>query len=116
MDKRMLGQSGEEMATQMLEAKGYRILERNYRCRFGEVDIIAEAEGILVFVEVKARSSTGFGRPAEAVTKQKLWRMERSAKCYTVYHGIGDVSIRFDVVEIFCANTRSKLFHWEGVM
>ena len=66
---RSLGQQGEQIAVQYLKAHGYKILERNYRCRVGEVDIIAEDQGDLVFVEVKARSSKVFGNPAEAVTK-----------------------------------------------
>ena len=94
-----LGQRGEEAAAHFLEARGYKILERNFRCRAGEVDIIAEDKGELVFVEVKARSSRQYGNPAEAVTPRKQAQVSKAALCY-----LGDKhpnrAARFDVVAV----------------
>ena len=69
--KKEIGRLGEELAALRLMEQDYQILSRNYRCRFGEIDIIAEKKGILTFVEVKTRSREDFGSPAEAVTWSK---------------------------------------------
>lgn len=94
-----LGQQGEEVAVSYLKAHGYKILERNFRCRSGEVDIIAEEKGDLVFVEVKSRSSKQYGNPAEAVTARKQVQISKAA-----LHYLGDRhrgrAARFDVVAV----------------
>ena len=82
MDKRVFGQIGENAAADVLRAKGYRILKQNYRCRYGEIDIIAERGGDVCFVEVKTRQSLNYGRPCEAVTEEKKRHMKRAAHCY----------------------------------
>lgn len=82
MDKRVFGQIGENAAADVLRAKGYRILRQNYRCRYGEIDIIAERGGDVSFVEVKTRQSLNYGRPCEAVTVEKRGHMRRAAHCY----------------------------------
>jgi len=99
MDKR-LGKEAEDLAAQFLsKAKGYRILERNYRCPFGEVDIIAEDKGVLAFIEVKGRSSLRYGHPSEAVGSRKQRRILRVAAHYLQRRGLqGKVPVRFDVV------------------
>jgi putative endonuclease len=94
-----LGQQGEEAAAHYLQAHGYKILERNFRCRAGEVDIIAEEKGDLVFVEVKARSSKLFGDPAEAVTSRKQGQISKAALCYLGDRHRGRAA-RFDVVTV----------------
>ena len=82
MDKRVFGQIGENAAADVLRAKGYRIMRQNYRCRYGEIDIIAERDGDVSFVEVKTRQSFRFGRPCEAVTDEKKKHMKRAAFCF----------------------------------
>ncbi|MGZ6792765.1 MAG: YraN family protein, partial [Mycobacteriales bacterium] len=69
VDRQALGRWGEEHAVRHLEAAGYEVLSRNWRCREGELDIVARSGGALVFVEVKARTGTAYGEPAEAVTR-----------------------------------------------
>ena len=98
--KQELARIGEEHAARYLRAKGYRIRERNFRARSGEVDIIAEQKGALVFVEVKARSSEEFGEPREAVTGWKQRRIARAAAEYVAARQQGERSVRFDVVEV----------------
>lgn len=82
MDRRTLGQIGENMAAELLRGKGYDILRRNYRCREGEIDIIAERYGQISFVEVKTRQGFDFGRPCEAVTEEKKKHIRRAARQY----------------------------------
>jgi len=77
--KDILGRNGEQLAAQFLEAGGYRIVERNWRGRRGELDIIAELDGTTVFVEVKTRSTFAFGHPFEAITPRKLRALRRLA-------------------------------------
>lgn len=82
MDRRVLGQIGENTAADVLRAKGYRILRQNYRCSYGEIDIIAERAGELSFVEVKTRQNFHFGRPCEAITEEKKSHIRKAARCY----------------------------------
>src|SRR5262245_54109214 len=76
------GAGGEETAREHLEALGYRILARNYRCRYGEIDLIADDHGVIVFVEVKTRSPSSYGTPRDAVTPAKRRKMARTASHY----------------------------------
>jgi len=95
-----LGRRGEEFAERHLASQGYRILERRYRTRAGEIDFIAEDGATLVFVEVKTRSSLAFGRPSEAVGSRKRARIARAAALYLARVCGGDAPCRFDVVEV----------------
>jgi putative endonuclease len=95
-----LGREGEALAGRHLESRGLRILERGFRTRSGEIDLVAEDAGVLVFVEVKTRSGRGFGRPAEAVDRRKRGRMLTAARAWLQRHGASDAPCRFDVVEI----------------
>ncbi|HIU25107.1 MAG TPA: YraN family protein [Candidatus Copromorpha excrementigallinarum] len=101
--RRELGIIGENMAEDYLRKSGCIILERNYRCPHGEIDIIAAAENRVIFVEVKTRRTAVFGRPAEAVDGEKIRRIRRSAAHYLKY-GSGEFAdfsqISFDVMEI----------------
>ncbi len=98
--RRSLGQAGEDAAARHLEAQGYRILARNFRRTFAELDIVAQKEGLLVFVEVKARSSARFGAPAEAVTLTKQRRLSKIALDYMMQAGLGECTARFDVLAV----------------
>ncbi len=80
MANRTIGQLGEDKATDWLERKGWRLLERNYRCRFGEADIVAWDGKKLLMIEVKTRGSVRFGSPAEVITRKKLKRMQLVAE------------------------------------
>jgi len=99
--KQELARIGEDHAARYLRSRGYRVLERNFRARSGEVDIIAEHKRALVFVEVKARSSDEFGQPRDAVTVWKQRRIVNAARSYAARLGGSEPSIRFDVVEVF---------------
>ncbi|MCM8772312.1 MAG: YraN family protein [Candidatus Omnitrophica bacterium] len=77
-----LGKIGEEKAINFLQKNGYKIIDRNFRTKFGEIDIIAKKNRKIVFIEVKTRSSDNFGLPEEAVNKKKLRKIERVGLCY----------------------------------
>ena len=100
-----LGEFGEAMAMQYLYKEGYQILARNYRCRLGEVDLIVKQGDVLVFVEVKTRSDLLLGTPAEAVDRRKLEHIRRVAIQYVSRHGLEDMDMRVDVVEIVVRHT-----------
>jgi len=97
---RQFGIDGETLATTFLREKGYRILERNYRTRRGEMDIIAEEGGALVFVEVKARRGDQFGGPHGAVGRRKQQQLIRVASHYMARYRIQNRDCRFDLVLI----------------
>ena len=93
------------MAARWLRRRGYRIEARNYRCRAGELDIVASRKGLLVFVEVKTRSGTGFGSAAEAVGGKKQKRISRAADAYLLRFNGRNPAARFDVLEVIGDNS-----------
>ncbi|HYF75894.1 MAG TPA: YraN family protein [Symbiobacteriaceae bacterium] len=95
-----LGRAGEEAAARHLSELGYRILARNVRFRFGELDIVAEQNDCLVFVEVKTRTGAGYGSAAEAVTPAKQRQLVRLAGAYLAATGGRERPCRFDVVTV----------------
>lgn len=105
-----LGERGEVLAWGFLERAGYRILERNYRCSIGEIDLVAEKDEALVFVEVKTRSSHRFGPPEESVTPAKQRKLARLAECYLQAKKIAPRRIRFDVLAITYPAPKAPLF------
>jgi putative endonuclease len=98
--RQSLGQLGENLAVRELESRGYAILERRYRTRHGEIDIVATDGPTLVFVEVKARVTAEFGTAAEAVTPRKQRRLAAMAVDYLARHHVVQTPCRFDVVAI----------------
>lgn len=101
MDHRQsLGKRGEDLACAELEKRGYVIVDRRFRTRCGELDIVARDGGVLVFVEVKARSGGRFGTPFESVTWQKRQRISRMAEAYLCAKRMAGTACRFDVVSV----------------
>jgi len=116
--RRRLGALGERLAAHHLEAKGYRIRARNYRCPAGEMDIVAEKDGCLAFVEVRTRRGHALGTPQESVTAAKQTRLVAVAQSYCQEHGLEGTDQRIDVVavEISPAGHLLRLEHIEGVV
>ena len=100
MARQRLGREGEDLACDALRDAGYLVIERRYRTKHGELDIIARHGTYLVFIEVKARQDGSFGDPPEAVTLQKQQRMVWMATDYLARHGLLDAPCRFDVVGV----------------
>lgn len=105
------GKRGEDISAEYLEKNGYQIVERNFRVRTGEIDIIAEKEGCLIFVEVKTRHGIHFGRPCEAVTVQKQKKIYETARHYCVRRKTKFDMYRFDVIEIVVIKDKGRLRH-----
>ena len=102
MNHRQIGNDAEAQAARYLEHKGYRILERIYYTRAGELDIICESpEGVLVACEVKYRKSTVYGDPLEAVGRNKRLHMDRAFRLYLMQHGGFEQEARFDVIAVY---------------
>ena len=97
-NKREEGTRGEEKAISILKAEGYKILDKNFRSYFGEIDIIAEEGGYLVFIEVKKRNTPVYGTSLEAVNKEKKRHIIKSAMYYLRTNRCFDKKVRFDVV------------------
>ena len=100
MSTKQDGDWGEALAAEYLEARGCRIVEKEWRCRLGEIDLIAEKDGMILFVEVKLRSNLRYGMPREYVTAKKQEKLRSAALLYLSMHGL-DASARFDVAEVY---------------
>jgi putative endonuclease len=114
--KDILGRRGEEAAVRHLTGLGWRILDRNWRCTEGELDIVARDGAELVVCEVKTRSSVDYGTPVEAVTPAKAERLRRLAVRWLVAHAVGGVAVRIDVVGLVADGpNRFTVDHLRGV-
>lgn len=110
-----LGNEGEACAVQYLKAKGYHILATQFHAPHGELDIIAETQGTLVFVEVKTRSSMRFGTPTQAVDIRKQARICQAAMWYVYQQGLEDRACRFDVMEVLWQKGKApRVRHYEN--
>ena len=107
-----IGKNGEDEAVRFLQSKGYKILERNFRFKRSEIDIIANKDELLVFVEVKVRSSNTFGFPESFVSDNQTMRIMEAAEEYQ-YLKNWSGNIRFDIVSIEGKGTDLKLTHFE---
>ena len=96
------GKQGEDLACSYLKKQGYRIVERNFRCKIGEVDIVAVGEDCICFVEVKARTRVDYGMPRDAVDRRKQWKLSRCAQLYLKLHPgfAARFSPRMDIIEV----------------
>jgi putative endonuclease len=114
--KDLLGQQGEQLAASFLAEAGLTILERNWRCKQGEIDIVAMDGRTLVVCEVKTRSSVRFGTPLEGITRQKAWRLRKLAVLWVNAHGLIFETIRIDVVGVLRATSGDfRVEHVRGV-
>jgi len=110
------GHEGERLARELLERGGVEILDANWRCSLGELDIVGREGDELVFVEVKTRSSTAFGHPAEAVTPRKVARLRRLAAAWLQAHDVHARGMRVDVIAVLARPGEPVLVeHLRGV-
>ncbi|EHI12947.1 hypothetical protein KEK_18648 [Mycolicibacterium thermoresistibile ATCC 19527] len=119
MSRAEIGALGEQLAVGYLESRGMEVLDRNWRCRHGELDVVAadRAARTVVFVEVKTRTGDGFGTAAEAVTTAKVRRLRRLAGLWLTVHGGGWAGIRIDVIGVRLDRSGQLrgLDHFQGV-
>jgi putative endonuclease len=117
--RQKLGKAGEEATAFYLENKGYVVLEKNWHAgRYAEIDLVCQQGDELVLVEVKARQSTGFGWPEEAVTRAKQEKLQMAAQAYILSHPHLSPKIRFDVVAVILSNSGevADLKHYKGLI
>ena len=113
LKNRSSGAWGEELALRYLTRQGYTLVERNYRTRYGELDLVVRSGTTLVFVEVKLRRTTGFGDPLEAVTPRKQARIRSLAERYLLDREPAFDTVRFDVVGILLGKGPPSVRHIE---
>lgn len=111
LSKKRAGDHGEDIALQYLSRRGYELVERNYRTRYGEIDLILRQNATLVFVEVKLRRGAGFGDPIEAVTPRKQESIRRLAEQYIAEVQPSFDEARFDVVGVLAGGKTSRIQH-----
>lgn len=109
--RHVTGKNGEEIAEDYLKRLGYKILERNFLCRQGEIDIVALDKNEIVITEVKTRTSTKYGTPAEAVGFKKQKHLYNTAKYYLYKRNLEEEFVRFDVIEVFIENEKATINH-----
>jgi len=112
-----VGKTGEEIATKFLKSRGFQILARNFRTNFGELDIVAQKENKISFVEVKTRIGLTKGKPYEAVNKGKLNRLKKAVNYYLLNNNCKDVKLSFDVVSIVLNDSLKpeKIDYFQGM-
>jgi putative endonuclease len=112
-----IGRYGERVAARHLTETGMEIVGLNWRCPAGELDIVARDGSVIVFAEVKTRSSEAFGDPAEAVDEIKAARLRRLALLWLEAHGLDLAEVRFDVVSVLCGRSgAARVDHFRGVL
>ena len=110
--RRQFGNRGEDLAATYFMAQGYSILERNWSCRMGEIDVIAEKDGVLHFVEVKTRRTREFGYPEEAITPKKLQHLGRAVEMYLRMASSQSKDYRVDALAITLVEGKTPEFHF----
>ncbi len=111
-----VGKFGEDEAVKYLEQKEYKILDRNFSCKRGEIDIIALDKDEIVFIEIKARISLKYGLPSEAVTKNKLKHIYKTAEYYLYTRNLLNENTRIDVIEVYIKNNQVIINHLKQVV
>ena len=112
--KQLLGREGERVAERFLLKKGYKLVQRNYRCALGELDLVVLDRRVVVFVEVKTRTGQGFGTPLEAVEFRKQRKMIQAAQYFLAQNGLQQRDARFDVVGISWPGSEPRVEHIEN--
>lgn len=110
--RQRIGAQGEELAAQWVAGRGWQVLDRNWRCSRGELDLVALDGDVLVAVEVKTRTGTGFGHPAEAVTADKLRRLRQLTAEWLAEHELHPSAVRVDVLAVLLLPGHPARIEW----
>ncbi len=111
-----IGKLGEEIVTQYLNQKGYKIIERNFTCKQGEIDIICIDKKELVFIEVKTRTNDKFGKPVEAVDVNKKKHLFKAIKYYLYSRNLENEYVRIDVIEVYLYEQSYRINHIKQII
>lgn len=117
--RQRVGRAGEAAARSYLQGRGYRVVESNYRCPYGEIDIIAFHRNTLVFIEVRTRTGSSFGTPAESITAEKLKHLKKAALFYMQSRYGEEAACRFDLVAVRMERESMEvrnLRHYRGII
>ncbi len=114
--RHIIGKIGEDLAVKYLEQAGYKILQRNFECRQGEIDIIALYKNEIIFIEVKTRTNIKFGNPADAVDRSKQKHLLKAVKYYLYSRNLEDEFVRIDVIEIYLYSHKYKVNHIKQII
>ena len=109
--RHVLGRKGEDIAVEYLKSKGYNILDRNFICRQGEIDVIALDKNYIVFIEIKSRTSIEYGLPSESVTEKKLKHMLKSAAYYLHIRNLENANVRIYAIEVYVQGEKYYINH-----
>lgn len=115
IDPKALGRYGEDRAAAYLAGLGYEIIERNWRCSVGEIDLIARDKNRLVFVEVKTRSGSGYGHPFESISAEKLARLRRLVAAWCEARQVNAQRIRMDAISVLFSAGKVSIEHLKQV-
>lgn len=110
-----LGKIGEDLALDYLKSHGYFVLENNFTSKFGEIDIIAEKDLSLYFIEVKTRSNLNYGEPFEAIDKRKIYHIRKAAQYYLLKNNYNDYKLKVAVFSILIENEKTVLKFWDNI-
>ena len=114
--RHIIGKVGENLAVKYLEQIDYKVIERNFECRQGEIDIIALDKNEIIFIEVKTRTSIKFGSPADAVDRSKQKHLIKAVKYYLYSRNLEKEFVRIDVIEIYLHNYKYKVNHIKQII
>lgn len=114
--RHILGKQGEEIAINYLNKKGYKILEKNFLCRQGEIDVIALEDNYIVFIEIKSRTNTEFGLPSESVTKKKIKKILKAAGYYLYIRNLENLDVRIDAIEVYIKQEKYYINHIKQII
>lgn len=116
MKPKPLGRRGEDLAASHFRGMGWEVLERNYRTRLGEIDLVCRDHDTIVFVEVKTRTSADIARPDQSVTQRKQAKLRRLVEEYLVKHNLESSDVRFDVLGVTLGGRRPEYEHIAGAL
>lgn len=112
--KKLVGNKGENIAESYLKQKGYKIIQKNYRCRFGEIDIIAKDNDTIVFAEVRTRRNDNFGSPQDSITPAKIEKISKTSLYFIQEKKLEGFSYRFDFIAITFSQGKPNIEHIEN--
>lgn len=114
--RHIIGKVGENLAVKYLEQIGYKVVERNFECRQGEIDIIALDKNEIIFIEVKTRTNIKFGSPIEAVNEAKQKHLLKAVEYYLYSRNLENEFVRIDVIEMYLYNHKYKINHIKQII
>lgn len=114
-ESHITGRVGEELAIKYLQNKGYKIIEKNFQCRQGEIDIIAKDKDEIVIIEVKTRKCLEYGKPAEAVNETKKKHIYKATEYYLYIKKLEKAYVRIDVIEVYIKENKYYINHIKNI-